>query len=537
MVKLETELDIAVPPSQVWQILTDFETFPEWNPLFEVGGKPDLDSKLKVKVNAPDHSGAQDEFWASVVDFEPGKRLAWKWGIPGLVYGCHYWQLSISHTGTHLIHGEDFYGLYIWAKGARYIRSLRSSYEEMNEALAKYALEGNSSVGHDDCNDPLRLGLKHPMSAPDSTTASPSSLIQAASEAKPAIHSLPPPPTPIHQPQEPFIPSLETTLDNHKTNVQTTHTFEKGIAQGYEASGTHKKWQGLLKVLLPSTVLVGAGIGGFLLWGPSERGRTLTQLSQLYGQAKYSECIDIGESALSTQTLPEQQLLPPLSKCYLGQANQLAEQTQLGDAVQLIAKVSDQSPDHWQAQKKLNVWSARLLQDTRRNYEVQGNLEQALAGIKKIPQKSAVKSQAQREAKQWQDQHKANQQKIDTAKRALKEGRAEDAIATANQIKTPKYWKKIADQVQKEAKAEVANRPAPEPPSTQTATAPTWKSAPVPPTYQPPVYQSQPRPASPVAQPAPAYQPPPRPAPAAHSPVAAPEKEVVNICPGPLCNQ
>jgi len=337
--------------------------------------------------------------------------------------------------------------------------------------------------------------------------------------------------TTVHQLQDLFIPTPKTTLDGNKTNVQMTRTSEKGTAPVYEASSTNKQQRGLLKVLkvlLPSTVLMGAGVGGLLLWGPNEMGHTIAQLSQLYGQAKYSECIEIGESTLSTQALPEQQLLTPLSKCYLEQANQLAAQNKFGDAVQLIAEVSDQSLYHLQAQQKLNAWSAQLLQDARRDYEVQGNLKQALVRVETIPQKSAVKPQATRAAKQWQEQHKTNQHTINTAKKALKAGQAEDAIATATQIKAPEYWQKIADQVQKEAKAEITNRPAPAIPPVQTATAPTWQSAPA-----PPVYQFRPRPA---AQPAPVYQPPAQPAPPANPP-AAPQQEVVNICPGPLCTE
>ena len=93
-----------------------------------------------------------------------------------------------------------------------------------------------------------------------------------------------------------------------------------------------------------------------------------------------------------------------------------------------------------------------MLQDARTRYTVKGDLEQALAWVEQIPPTSVVKSQAQRDAKQWQTQHKANQQKIETAQKALKEGRAEDAIATAKQIKTPEYWQKRADQVQKKLK-------------------------------------------------------------------------------------
>lgn len=140
MVKLETEIDIAAPPSRVWQILTDFESFPEWNPLLQIMGKPELGAKLKVKVNAPDGSGSQYNFQAKVVDFEPDKLLAWKGGVPGILSGYHYWRISPSGDGIRLIHGEDFYGLYVWIKGYQHIMSFRPNYEAANEAIAKRAL-------------------------------------------------------------------------------------------------------------------------------------------------------------------------------------------------------------------------------------------------------------------------------------------------------------------------------------------------------------------------------------------------------------
>ena len=140
MVKLETEIDIAAPPNQIWQVLTDFKSFPEWNPQLEVVGKPELGAKLAVKANAPDGSDSRYEFRVRIVDFEPEKLLAWKGGVPGILSGYHYWRICPSGNGTRLIHGEDFYGLYVWIKGYSHIMSFRPSYEAANEAIAKRAL-------------------------------------------------------------------------------------------------------------------------------------------------------------------------------------------------------------------------------------------------------------------------------------------------------------------------------------------------------------------------------------------------------------
>ncbi len=359
-----------------------------------------------------------------------------------------------------------------------------------------------------------------------------------------------------------------------KTNVQPPPAPEKGTAPVYAVgSNGQKRKRTALKVILPSTVLVAAGVGGFLLFGRNELAQTAAQLTQLHEQQKYSDCIDVGESALSGINTLNRKLINPLSKCYWGQANQLAEQTKFGDAVQLIGKVPQQSTYHFRAQQKVDEWSDRLLQETRKTYDVEGNLKEAVASVDHIPETSVVKPQAERLVKQWQDQHNAQQKKIDTAKKALKEGRAEDAIATAKQIKTPTYWKKIADQVQKDAKAAIASRPAapawtPSPPAATAptsspaapawtprppaATAPRWRATPKAPAYQPPAPAPAPSPAEPAPQstpPAyqlpqrtpPAYQlSPPSPQPAPPPPQSAPapaasQKEVVNICPGPLC--
>ena len=166
--------------------------------------------------------------------------------------------------------------------------------------------------------------------------ADPTAAIPAVDAGVPGIAE--PPPT-IYQSSAQTPPEQTHVINEQPTNIQTPP--EKGTAPVYETSHAHQKSRRLLKILLPSTAVVGAGMGGLMLWSSNPIGQTTAQLNQLLGQAKYAECIDIGESALSVNA--NQQLLNPLSKCYLGQATQLAEQNKFADAVQLITKVSDQS--------------------------------------------------------------------------------------------------------------------------------------------------------------------------------------------------
>lgn len=141
MIKLETEIALPASPEQVWQILTDFQSFPEWNSLEVLEGIPELDSKLTIKTLAPDGSGIIYSFKAVIVNFEPYSHLAWKGGVPGLLSGIHFWQLSPTAAGTHLVHGEDFFGLYVWLKGRKHIMSFEPSYKAMNLALLNRVLE------------------------------------------------------------------------------------------------------------------------------------------------------------------------------------------------------------------------------------------------------------------------------------------------------------------------------------------------------------------------------------------------------------
>jgi hypothetical protein len=138
MIRLETEVLLDAPPARVWQVLTDFAHYPQWNPLLlEAQGEPSPGARVAMKVTAPDGSGRRIHFVATLVRCEPHKALEWTGGVKGLLFGHHYFRLSPEGTGTRLVHGEGFSGLLITLMGRKRIESFKPAYEGLNRALAE----------------------------------------------------------------------------------------------------------------------------------------------------------------------------------------------------------------------------------------------------------------------------------------------------------------------------------------------------------------------------------------------------------------
>ena len=51
---LSTEIEIAAPVESVWRTLTDFASYPEWNPFLKrVEGNAAVGERLTVRAEAP----------------------------------------------------------------------------------------------------------------------------------------------------------------------------------------------------------------------------------------------------------------------------------------------------------------------------------------------------------------------------------------------------------------------------------------------------------------------------------------------------
>jgi hypothetical protein len=136
MREIRTSIEIAASPTDVWDVLTDFDAYPEWNPFVRsISGTLSKGEQLEVSLGA---SGKKAMGFTPVVtSVQPGEAFAWlgHLGVKGVFDGHHQFQLSASDTGTRFDHFEQFTGalspILLGAIGSTTARG----FNEMNQAL------------------------------------------------------------------------------------------------------------------------------------------------------------------------------------------------------------------------------------------------------------------------------------------------------------------------------------------------------------------------------------------------------------------
>ncbi|MEV4761827.1 SRPBCC domain-containing protein [Micromonospora chokoriensis] len=142
---ISTTIDIAASPQAVWEFLTDFAAYPDWNPFMRrIEGVPQVGSKLVVHLSPPGGRGMT--FKPTVLAANPGQELRWlgKLGVGGLFDGEHSFVLSANADGTtHLVHGERFSGLLVALfKGT--LKNTHAGFDAFNNALKQRVESANS---------------------------------------------------------------------------------------------------------------------------------------------------------------------------------------------------------------------------------------------------------------------------------------------------------------------------------------------------------------------------------------------------------
>jgi hypothetical protein len=139
--ELRSEIDIAAPPARVWDILTDFEAYPEWNPfILELGGDLRKGGRLTVKIQPPGRKAMT--FRPTVVALEPERELRWlgKLMVGGVFDGEHSHRLDPIEGGTRYVQSERFSGVLVPFTGGM-LSSAQDGFDAMCAAL-KLRAEG-----------------------------------------------------------------------------------------------------------------------------------------------------------------------------------------------------------------------------------------------------------------------------------------------------------------------------------------------------------------------------------------------------------
>lgn len=124
----------------VWDVLTDFERYPEWNTfLRKVEGRAAAGERLRMYIV----SGRQRMwFRPTVLAADPNRELRWigHLFVSGLFDGEHSFTLEpLGQQRTRLRQDELFNGMLIPLMGHMLNVDARRSFEEMNAALKQRA--------------------------------------------------------------------------------------------------------------------------------------------------------------------------------------------------------------------------------------------------------------------------------------------------------------------------------------------------------------------------------------------------------------
>jgi hypothetical protein len=140
---IKTEIVINASKEKVWNILTGFEQYPQWNP-FIVSIKGEL-AKGKTLTNTLLNGKKTMVFRPKVLSVVPYQYFDWLGSlfIKGIFDGHHYFELEeLSPCQVKLTHGEHFSGLLSSSLLKKIGDDTRNNFIRMNGALKTLAEAG-----------------------------------------------------------------------------------------------------------------------------------------------------------------------------------------------------------------------------------------------------------------------------------------------------------------------------------------------------------------------------------------------------------
>ena len=136
MKEYHTEIEFNAPIERVWNVLTDFESYGDWNPLVsKLTGYLSEGQTIETTI-VP----LQKTFRAKLLSFEINKELIWKGkqGASFLLSGEHYYRLNSKNDNhTILEHGEYFTGILSMFIPKKLLKKMKNAFVEHNKALKK----------------------------------------------------------------------------------------------------------------------------------------------------------------------------------------------------------------------------------------------------------------------------------------------------------------------------------------------------------------------------------------------------------------
>jgi hypothetical protein len=143
MQTLDASTEIDAPAERVWQIVSDFAHYPEWNPfIVRAEGEQRPGARLEVTIVAPGVRAVT--FKPTVLDLRPGRLIRWKGRLllPGLFDGRHALSVDpLDDERARFTTHEEVTGILLPFLG-KVMRASQEGFEQMAAAVKARAEAG-----------------------------------------------------------------------------------------------------------------------------------------------------------------------------------------------------------------------------------------------------------------------------------------------------------------------------------------------------------------------------------------------------------
>ena len=134
--EINTSIKINASAEKVWQVLTAFEAYPNWNPfLTSVQGDFVVGKKVKIVAGGM-------KFKPKVLQYSENKGIKWigRLLFKGLFDGEHSFQIQDHQDGTSTFyHSEKFSGMLVGLFAKKLDTETKAGFEAMNKKLKELA--------------------------------------------------------------------------------------------------------------------------------------------------------------------------------------------------------------------------------------------------------------------------------------------------------------------------------------------------------------------------------------------------------------
>lgn len=139
--EIKTEILIKATPAKVWNILTNFKNYPQWNPFIKsITGDVGVGNKITARIEPPEASAMT--FKPKVLAFDANREFKWLGHllVPGLFDGEHKFELIDNQNGTTtFMQSEKFKGILVPLFSKMLDINTVNGFKKMNQKLKELA--------------------------------------------------------------------------------------------------------------------------------------------------------------------------------------------------------------------------------------------------------------------------------------------------------------------------------------------------------------------------------------------------------------